>query len=160
SILRTLYTRSAEGTSPSQTASIVRRLSSHPPLGGIAASGYRERGFSMLRRVGIWSGALLAAACVALPASAQSGRKFGELLKRVPDQGNALLLIDVDGLFQSKYGQRERWKERAMSRATEGLGLAHDVAKVAVAANFDLNNLNENWKLGLAEVRDTLPDLA
>jgi hypothetical protein len=115
----------------------------------------------MLRRPRTWSGTLLAVAYLGTTAMAQpSGRKYAELLKRVPDQANVIMLVDVDGLFQSKFGQREKWRERALSHATAGLGLADDVTRIVVAEDLDLSSLDESWKLGLAEVRGTLPDLA
>src|SRR3954447_12653533 len=40
------------------------------------------------------------------PGRAQSGnsRVFGELLKRIPEQSNVLMLVNVDGLFDSPMG--------------------------------------------------------
>lgn len=105
-------------------------------------------------------GALLALGWVAAPAAAQGGsRKYGELLKRIPEQANVLLLADVDGLFQSPLGKREQWRERAASRASAGLGLADDVSKLVVAARFDLDTMSETWRIGMAESREALPDL-
>jgi hypothetical protein len=101
-------------------------------------------------------GTLLAIAFLAATAPAQTAsRKYGELLKRIPEQSNVLLLVDVDGLFRSPLGQSEGWQARAASQSARGLGLSAEVSKVVVAANLDLQSLDENWKLGMAEVRGT-----
>ena len=114
----------------------------------------------MHHRLTIGIGTLLTVACLTVPATAQTAnRKYGELLKRLPEQANVVLLVDVDGLFRSPIGRREGWQARAADQSAGGLGLSAEVAKVVVAANLDLQNLNENWKLGMAELRATAPDL-
>ena len=39
-----------------------------------------------------------------------AGGKYSPLLERLPDHANALLLVDVDGLFNSPMGKRENWR--------------------------------------------------
>ena len=50
------------------------------------------------------------------PVRAQPGnsRVFGDLLKRIPEQANALMLVNVDGLFDSPMGRREDWRREAL----------------------------------------------
>ncbi len=88
-----------------------------------------------------------------------SGLKFEDLLKRVPQGANLILLVDVDGLLNSPLGQREDWRSKAASRTSQSLWLSPDDTKAVVSANFDLFTFQENWKVGLVEVREALPDL-
>jgi hypothetical protein len=88
------------------------------------------------------------------------GRKFGELLRRIPEQANMLMLVDVDGLFESPLGQREQWRQKATEQARGDLGLPPTMARIAVAAGADLEDLALEWRIGMAEYRDRLPDLA
>ncbi len=93
-------------------------------------------------------------------AGAQShGPKFGELLKRVPDQANVLALIDVDALLNSKIGIREGWRKKLENREESGLGFSYDIQRLVVATSCDLPTLEDRWKLGLGEARGNVPDL-
>ena len=75
-------------------------------------------------RRGLFAAALLAAVAVPSPGRAQTGnsRVFGELLKRIPEQSNTLMLVNVDGLFDSPMGRRENWRQKALEgrRAASG----------------------------------------
>src|SRR5262249_48209725 len=87
-------------------------------------------------------------------------KKYGELLKRLPEAANVMLLVDVDGLLNSPLGQREKWREKAASRPTGILGLSADASKVVVAAGIDLETLVERWTPGMVQTRSNPPDLA
>src|SRR5437868_3253712 len=101
---------------------------------------------------------------VVWPGSAALGqgpsRKYGELLKRLPEGANALLLVDVDGLLDSPLGRREKWREQAADRPTGVLGASADASKFAVAAGVDLGSLEERWKIGMLETRTSPPRLS
>src|SRR3712207_7899151 len=56
-----------------------------------------------------------------------------DLLRRIPERSDVLLLVNVDGLFNSPMGRRENWRQEALANRRGGLGLAADVSKVAVA---------------------------
>lgn len=104
--------------------------------------------------------ALLTVAGVAAPAGVQgASQKYGELLKRVPQQANVLLLVDVDGLLNSPLGQREKWRDQAANRPTGVLGVSADASKFVVASGVDLQSLDERWKLGLLETHASPPQL-
>jgi hypothetical protein len=103
---------------------------------------------------------LLIVAVVAAPAGAQGpSRKYGELLKRVPEHANAMLLVDVDGLLNSPLGQREKWRERAANRPTGALGVSTDASKFVVAAGVDLDSADERWKIGMLQTHASPPAL-
>ncbi len=97
---------------------------------------------------------------LAPPAGAQGpSRKYGDLLKRLPEHANALLLVDADALLDSPLGRREKWRERAADRPTGVLGVSTDVSKLAVAASVDLTSTEERWKIGMLATHASPPAL-
>src|SRR5947209_14228330 len=107
----------------------------------------------------VFAAAFLAAFAVSPPGRAQTGnsRVFGDLLKRIPGQSNILMLVNVDGLFDSPMGRRENWRQEALANRRGGLGLAGEVSKVAVAVGMDFHSMQERWKVGLVELRHDVP---
>src|SRR5438270_2268946 len=97
-------------------------------------------------------------ACIAASAVAQAkGRKFDELLRRLPDQGNALVLVDVDALFDSPLGRNEKWRERSVDRPTGVLGVSTDAARFVVEAGMDLSTADGRLKIVMLETHGSPP---
>ena len=112
------------------------------------------------RRIAIATVVLLAAGCQA-PASGQaSKRPFAALLSRIPDKSNALLLVDVDGLYDSPIGLREVWRNEATKSRRDVLGVGPSVAQATVAAKMDFQGMRERWKVGMVQLKVAPPDLA
>jgi hypothetical protein len=107
----------------------------------------------------VFAATFLAAVAVASPGQAQTGnsRVFGDLLKRIPEQSNLLMLVNVDGLFNSPIGRRENWRQQALESRRGGLGLAPEVSKYAVAVGMDFSSMQERWKVGIAQLRRDVP---
>ncbi len=104
--------------------------------------------------------AALMIAGIAAPAVAQATRhNFDELLKRLPDQANALVLVDVDALFDSPLGRSEKWRERSAERPTGVLGVSADAARFVVAAGVDLSTAEERWKVAMLATHANPPSL-
>ncbi|MEO6809228.1 MAG: hypothetical protein ABI353_08980 [Isosphaeraceae bacterium] len=106
-----------------------------------------------------WVFVLIGLATLANPAWA-AGKPFDELMKRIPDQANILLLINTDQLLDSPLGRRENWRETVGDRPTGVFGLSNDMARLAMAAGVDLDSLNVHWKIGMAESRGSVPKLS
>jgi hypothetical protein len=91
-------------------------------------------------------------------AACRAGDSFAELLQRIPDQANAVLLVDVDAIHQSPFGQREH-----LARQHEQdylAGVCHfppSVSRFVVAAQLDPTTLQPLWKISLAALRETMP---
>ena len=111
----------------------------------------------MNARRGLLAVTLLAAVAVPSPGQTGNSRVFGDLLKRIPEQSNALMLVNVDGLFDSPMGRRENWRQKALANRGGGLGLAADVSKAAVAVGMDFHSMQERWKVGLVQLRRDVP---
>jgi hypothetical protein len=93
------------------------------------------------------------------PAWAQPGnsRVFGDLLKRIPEQANALMLVNVDGLLDSPIGRRENWRQEALENRRDRFGLAAEFSKLAVAVGLDFQSMHEHWKVGMIQLRRDVP---
>ena len=113
----------------------------------------------MNTRRGLLAVTLLAAVAAPSTGRAQAGnsRVFGDLLKRIPERSNALMLLNVDGLFDSPMGRREGWREKALANHRGGLGLAADVSRAAVAVGLDFHSMQERWKVGIVQLRRDVP---
>jgi hypothetical protein len=113
------------------------------------------------RRPRLITATLLVALTASPAAWAQSGnsRVFGDLLKRIPQQANALMLVNVDGLYDSPMGRRENWREQANENRPDRLGLSPAVTKFVVALGMDFQSMDERWRVGMAQVRTAPPSL-
>jgi hypothetical protein len=96
---------------------------------------------------------------ISSPGQAQPGnsRVFGDLLKRIPGQANVLMLVNVDGVFDSPMGRRENWRQEAVEHFRDRFGLAAEFSKVAVAVGMDFSSMTERWKVGMVQLRRDLP---
>ncbi|WZO98509.1 hypothetical protein EP7_000089 [Isosphaeraceae bacterium EP7] len=100
-------------------------------------------------------------ALTAQPSGVQgASKKYGELLTRLPEQANVLVLVDVDGILDSPMGKREGWRDRANNGPTGVLGVSGDASKFVVAAGLDLQTAQERWKLGMLQTHATPPPLS
>jgi len=114
-----------------------------------------------LRWVNIGVSLAFSAVCGTTAFGQGASVKYGELLKRIPTQTNVLMMVDVDGLYNSPLGKSEKWREQAVAKsASPGrLGLAPDVTKLVVAMGADIQSLNERWKIGMVEMGAATPNL-
>jgi hypothetical protein len=139
-------------------------LRTHTEDGGIPMSAemieprWRDHGFR-----GASARLALAAGLIVLLADGRAGadsKKYGDLLKRIPENANMLALVDVDALLASPLGQREKWREQVEARPTGVLGVGTEASKVVVAASLDLPTLEERWKLAMVQTLGATPNPA
>jgi hypothetical protein len=100
------------------------------------------------------------AVCAALlpllstPAPAQ----FDGLLNRVPSSANALVLVNVEKVFDSSAAKEGGWKDKLIAVHKSGLTILPPQAKQAVlSAEFDLDMMTPIWQSALA-TWDKIPD--
>src|SRR5947209_8348522 len=102
-------------------------------------------------------------ALLLVPATGLAADPFQEILKDIPDNANALLLIDVQAIHQSPLGVKENWgKDHEQNYLSGATSIPPSVNRMAVAAQFNPTALESAWKIGLFELRDniTLEQLA
>jgi hypothetical protein len=91
---------------------------------------------------------LIVAAAVALaPSAAAYGQKFDELVKRVPAGANALVLLNVDQIFNSPKGIQQNWKTKHEQRYAAGLSaIPPDAMQAIFATQMDLQEMAPQWE--------------
>lgn len=77
---------------------------------------------------------------------------FPELIRRVPGESNAIMLIDAERLFESPIAQREGWKKKQTAEfAQRPLAVPPQATKVVRAGQLDLQEFASPWAVTLIE---------
>jgi hypothetical protein len=80
----------------------------------------------------------------------QAGGAFEDLVRLVPDEANAIVLIDVDKAVSSPYGKKNNWSDKIESAFTSGLTVVSPGAKQSViAVQFDLEEAHPLWEVAI-----------
>jgi hypothetical protein len=112
-----------------------------------------------LRPVRHW----LISALVGLVATGSASANYFELLHRVPDSVNTLIMIDVERLLMSPVAMKEKWRERVNSGEGEPLHFPTNAERYMLASKLNLvSNFENLWDAALIEMIDevSLPYLA
>jgi hypothetical protein len=98
----------------------------------------------------------LVASCLAAfvaPRSPASAVEFGDLAQRLPNDANAVLVVNAAGLYGSALGQREGWRERyADAFEASPLLLPPSAERGVLAAQIDLQTLHPRWEAAVMEL--------
>lgn len=77
-----------------------------------------------------------------------------ELLSRVPASANAVALVNVEGLFNSKLGVKQSFARRYYTDYASGLVAFPPTVQTAVlAAKIDAESISAEWELGLVRLK-------
>jgi hypothetical protein len=100
----------------------------------------------------------------ALVAATQSAQaNFYELLRRVPDSANTLIMVDVEKLLSSPIAMREKWRDTINSSRGEPLHIPANAKQYMLASKLNfVSNWEDLWNFGLIETPSevSLPFLA
>lgn len=96
--------------------------------------------------------------CIAVPAVAVD--EYSDMLGRVPDTANVLLLADIETILRSELGLREEWAGLSQQAQARCMIFPVDAKRMIVAARLDFRSLDYEWKIGLAEAHGNLPTLS
>jgi len=100
---------------------------------------------------------------ILLMATGSATANFSELLRRVPESANTIILIDVERMLMSPIAMKEKWREKANTADRETVHFPINSVRYMLASklNFvaDFENL---WDVALIESSDpvSLPYLA
>jgi hypothetical protein len=112
-------------------------------------------------RSAVFGAVIVASGVLLVGVSARAdSKKYGELLKHLPDGANVIALVDVEGLINSPLGQREKWGEKIADRPNAVLGVSEAALRSVVAAQVDLQTFEERWKLSMVQLATATPKLA
>jgi hypothetical protein len=75
---------------------------------------------------------------------------FDDLLRRIPDQANMIVCIDVEAIHNSKLGSSANWLERRQRMYGANLSsLPSSLKKLVVASHFDPSTLGHGWQIAV-----------
>jgi hypothetical protein len=109
-----------------------------------------------MRGFRIPAGAML---CVLLSATgASAAGQFNDLLRLLPGNVNAVILIDCQAAEQSPLGQKENWaKRREANFIAQKTAIPPSVTKVVLAAQLNPSTLNNAVEFRLAKNNEPIP---
>jgi hypothetical protein len=94
-----------------------------------------------------------ALAAVVLAAGAAPAGPFDELLKRVPEQTNAILFVNVESLKKSSFGKSHKWGELSQTNFQAGVSnIPPMAARVLAAEHLDPRSLHHDWRIELVQM--------
>ncbi len=92
------------------------------------------------------------AASLLLVMSESSSANFQELLRRIPDSANTIILIDVERLLMSPIAMREKWRDNVNSPEAEPLHFPANAVRYMLASKLDfVSNLENLWDAAMIE---------
>ena len=100
---------------------------------------------------------------VLLVAGGSAAANYMELLRRVPDSANTLIMIDVERLLMSPIAMKEKWRDKANSSQGESLHFPVEAVRYMLASKLDFGSGFEDiWDAALIETTSkvSLPYLA
>lgn len=94
----------------------------------------------------------LALALMALAIRSEGDEPLREMLRRVPDNANALAVIDVKALDDSPLAKRQGWKDRRQALSDGTSFLPKNVDRIVMASTIDLASMKNTWNLALVDL--------
>jgi hypothetical protein len=98
-----------------------------------------------------------------LVATGPAWANYYELLRRVPESANTLIMIDVERMLMSPIAMREKWRDKANSAAGQMLHFPANAERYMLASKLDfVANFANLWDIALIETNEavSLPYLA
>ncbi len=100
---------------------------------------------------------------VGLVATGSASANYYDLLQRVPDSANALIMIDVERMLMTPVAMKEKWRDRANSIEGPALHFPIESERYMLASKLNfVSNFENIWDVALIETTGdvSLPYLA
>src|SRR3954469_4581743 len=92
---------------------------------------------------------------VLLVATGSAAANYYELLQRVPDSANTLILIDVERMLMSPIAMKEKWRDKANSADGQALHFPINAERYLLASKLDfVSNFDNLWDVALIETSE------
>ena len=89
---------------------------------------------------------------VLLVAAGSAAANYMDLLRRVPDSANTLIMIDVERLLMSPIAMKEKWRDKVNSSQGESLHFPIDAVRYLLASKLDfVSGFEDIWDAALIE---------
>ncbi len=89
--------------------------------------------------------------------------QFGDLIKRVPERANTLVLLNVDQIHNTPLAKKEGWREKHEKQFASGLViLPPHASKFVMAAQMDFEHMQPQWETALLDLKyePSIPKIA
>ncbi|MCA9144943.1 MAG: hypothetical protein H6821_15660 [Planctomycetaceae bacterium] len=97
-------------------------------------------------------GAMLAI-CLGSDYSSAKAEEFADMIKRVPESANALVMINATAIFDSAIAKQQGWAANREKRFGAGLtSLPPKASKLLLASNIDVDSMHPTWEVAIAEM--------
>ena len=98
-----------------------------------------------------------ASAMILLMATGPATANFYELLRRVPDSANAIVLIDVERMLMSPIAMKEKWRDQANTSERDAVHFPINSVRYMLASKLNaVANFENLWDVALIESIDTV----
>jgi hypothetical protein len=107
-------------------------------------------------------GGLLSVLMVSAATATASANQM-ELLRRVPDSANTLIMIEVERMLMSPIAMKEKWRDNANNSQGESLHFPVNAERYMLASKVDyISSFDDVWDAALIEATSdiSLPYLA
>src|SRR5262245_29542892 len=89
-----------------------------------------------------------------LIAAGQATAQYGDLVRRIPNTANTIVLLNVEAAESSALGVKEGWRESHEKQFAAGLVLVPPQStKFVMAAQLDFPELTPRWQMSLCDLR-------
>ena len=79
---------------------------------------------------------------------------YDSLVRRIPENANCIVLVDVDGLLNSPLGKKENWRDKHESEFEAGLVIAPpQTEKIVLASHLDLAQVHPQWQTSIMDLK-------
>src|SRR4029077_4138117 len=96
-------------------------------------------------------------AMILFMATESATANYYELLRRVPDSANAIILIDVERMLMSPIAMKEKWRDKANNADRETLHFPINSVRYMLASKLNaVANFENLWDVALIESIDTV----
>src|SRR5437762_113576 len=87
-----------------------------------------------------------------LVTTGSASANYFELLRRVPDSTNTLILIDVERMLMSPIAMKEKWRDKANSPEAGTLHFPINAERYMLASKLNfVSNFEDLWDIALIE---------
>ena len=94
----------------------------------------------------------LLSAVVLVVTTGSATANYYELLRRVPDSANTLILIDVEKMLMSPIAMKEKWRDKANSSERETLHFPINSVRYMLASKLNfVSNFENLWDVAMIE---------
>src|SRR5437763_16544397 len=89
---------------------------------------------------------------VLLATAGSASANYYELLRRIPDSTNTLILIDVERMLMSPIAMREKWRDKGNSPEAGTLHFPINAERYMLASKLNfVSNFEDLWDIAMIE---------